>query len=254
MLNLKLTVCYEGTSYLGWQETSMGPSIEGALKQAIQTLLQHEVELQAASRTDAGVHARAQIVNFLTEKSLCLEKFQYSLNGLLPKQIAVTRVEKMPLDFHPTLDSLAKEYEYQICTHPIQLPFERYTSWHFPYPLDLASMTFAARCLEGKHDFSTFCNELSLWDRTPLCHLEKIEVNAIPGRGVKFLFVGDHFLYRMARNLAGTLAYVGCGKIQAEEIPAILESKDRTRAGMTAPALGLMLTRVVYPNAPYAFS
>jgi tRNA pseudouridine38-40 synthase len=227
----------------------MGPSIEAALKQAIQTILQHEVQLQAASRTDAGVHARAQIVNFLTEKPLCQERFQYSLNGLLPKQIAVTQVEKMPLDFHPTLDALTKEYEYQICTHPVQLPFERHTSWHFPYPLDLEQMTFAARHLEGKHDFSTFCNERPLWDRTPLCHLEKVEVSAVPGRGVKFLFVGDHFLYRMARNLAGTLAYVGCGKIQAKEIPSILQGKDRTRAGMTAPAHGLMLTRVSYEHS-----
>jgi len=155
----------------------------------------------------------------------------------------------MPADFHPTLSCRKKEYAYSLCYGTVQMPFFRHTSWHFPYLLDLENMQRAASHLIGTHDFSSFCNERSLWDRSPFCTLEKIEIRNCPEKERLCMVVtGDHFLFRMVRNIAGTLAYVGCGKIDSDQIPTILASRDRTQAGMTAPAHGLTLKHVVYDN------
>ncbi len=244
MHNLKLIISYLGTPFVGWQKTKMGPSIEETLEKVLAQILQHEVKLQAASRTDARVHAEGQVVNFITPRTLDLKSLQHSLNGMLPKEISVLSIEEMSEDFHPTTACMKKEYWYQLCTRPTQLPFLRETSWHFPYPLDLSQMHEAAEHLRGIHDFSSFCNERALWDRDPVCHIEKIEFLA--EQPLKICITGDHFLFRMARNIAGTLAYVGCGKLSAEQIPWILANKDRTLAGVTAPAHGLILKRVYY--------
>ncbi len=246
MDNIKLVIAYFGAAYAGWQKTKLGSNIEETLEQALSKILQHDVKLQAASRTDAGVHAEGQVVNFILQKPRDLNRLKYSLNGLLPKDIAVLSAEEMPMDFHPTLDALKKEYWYHICNGPTQLPFHRDTSWHFPYPLNSEAMREAANHLLGTHDFSAFCNERPLWDRSSVCHLEKIEISPLPGSRFNIAMTGDHFLYRMARNLAGTIAYVGCGKLLADQIPSILQNKDRTQAGVTAPAHGLTLKRVFY--------
>jgi tRNA pseudouridine38-40 synthase len=252
MHNIKLVIAYHGASFLGWQKTKMGQSIEETLETALRQILQHPVKLQAASRTDTGVHAEGQVINFTTSKSLCLKSLQHRLNRMLQNKIAVINAEEMPTDFHPTLSCLKKEYRYQICHGFLQLPFFRQTSWHFPYFLDVEQMKRAAQHLIGTHDFSAFCNERSLWDRDPICHIEKIEI--LPSsetltqveNPLCIHMIGDHFLFRMARNITGTLAYIGCGKIKAEQVPMILASKDRTLAGVTAPAHGLILKRVFY--------
>jgi tRNA pseudouridine38-40 synthase len=246
--NIKLVIAYCGTAYAGWQKTKMGASIEETLEQTLTKILQHEVKLQAASRTDAGVHAEGQVVNFILQKPCDLERLKFSLNCLLPKDIAVLSIEGMPIHFHPTLDSVKKEYWYYICNSGIQLPFYRDISWHFPYALDSKAMCHAANQLEGSHDFSAFCNARKLWDRSPVCHLEKIEICRLENNRLKIVMVGDHFLFRMARNLVGTLAYVGCGKLKAEHIPSLLKGKERTGAGVTAPAHGLALKSVMLKN------
>ncbi len=244
--NIKLVIAYSGTSYLGWQKTKMGPSVEEVLQRALSKILQQEIQLQAASRTDARVHAHAQVVNFFSLKAVDLNRLKFSLNCLLPQDIAILEAKEMPFDFHPTLDAAQKEYEYQICNSAIQAPFHRWTSWHFPYPLDLKQMRQAAQSLIGHHDFSSFCNERKEWDRSPICHLQNIEITLLPMQRLSIELLGDHFLFRMARNLVGTLLYIGCGKLRPEQIPSILESKDRTCAGMTAPAHGLTLKQVIY--------
>ena len=152
----------------------MGPTIEEALEKALEQILQHKVELQAASRTDAGVHAEAQVVNFFSQKPLSLNRFQYSLNQILPKEIAIISVEEMKSDFHPTLETKKKEYWYHVCNSQVQSPFFRKTSWHFPYPLNREAMKVAAELFIGTHDFSALCNERKLWDRNPVCYLENI--------------------------------------------------------------------------------
>ena len=165
--NYKLVISYDGTSYAGFQKTKLGPSIQETLERTLEIILRHPVTLQAASRTDAGVHAEGQVINFFTQKPIVTRTLKYSLNGLLPKEIAILSAEEMPLDFHPTLDPIQKEYWYHICNTAVQLPFDRHTSWHFPSPLDVEAMRQAAEHLLGSHDFSTFCNERKLWDRSP---------------------------------------------------------------------------------------
>jgi tRNA pseudouridine38-40 synthase len=246
MLNIKLIIAYFGAAYMGWQKTKLGASIEEALEQALAKILQQEVKLQAASRTDAGVHASGQVVNFRLHKPFNLRALQGSLNGLLPKDIAVVSIEEMAQDFHPTLDTVKKEYAYQICNCRTQLPFHRQTSWHFPYPVDIEEMRRGSVHLLGRHDFSTFCNDLKSWDRNPICQLEKIEILEITSNRFEVTMTADHFLYRMARNIAGTLAYVGCGKLDSDKLPQILKNKDRRAAGITAPSHGLTLKRVFY--------
>ncbi len=245
-MNIKLVITYFGASYAGWQKTIMGPSIESTLEEALAKILQHPVKLQAASRTDAGVHARGQVVNFFTQKQIPLNRLMTSLNGVLPKEIAVLSIEEMSDSFHPTIDSIKKEYWYEICNSRVQLPFHRHTSWHFFYPLNIEAMRKAATLLIGIHDFSAFCNELNDRDRDPICHLEKIEIIKVSSERIRITLCGNRFLYKMARNIAGTLAYVGSSKLTEDACAGILKCKDRTLAGVTAPAHGLTLNHVFY--------
>ncbi len=240
MKNIRLLIAYEGTRYFGWQKTNMGPSIEAELEKCLTQILQHPVKLQAASRTDRGVHARHQVVNFFTDKPI--GRLKKSLNLMLPEDISVYAVDEMAEDFHPTLDCKGKVYEYALCLGQVQLPFHRFFSWHFPYAVDLQKMEQAAAYLVGKHDFSALTNEKQE-DNVR----EVYSILLTPDKDRLTIQVsGNNFLYKMVRNIVGTLVYVGCGKLNTEEIPSILEQKDRTRAGMTAPAHGLCLKQVIY--------
>lgn len=246
-MNVKLTVVYDGGAYFGWQATSEGPSIEETLQNALQKILQEEVYLQAASRTDAGVHASGQIVNFHTSKQLCLKRLKLSLIGLLPKDIVVMQVEQADEDFHPTLDCLSKEYHYSVCYGPAQLPQHRFYSWHYPNRLNIAVMHDAAQQLVGEHNFEAFCN---LRKSVSYAHymrtVHKIDLVQLPDERLCIKIEGNNFLYKMVRNIVGTLVYVGAGKIAVNEIPTIIASRKRPQAGVTAPAHGLSLFRVNY--------
>lgn len=243
MFNHKLLLAYEGTHYLGWQKTKMGPSIEDALEKALFQIFHYPTPLQAASRTDAGVHAEGQVVNFFLKEERDLHRLQCSLNALLPSDIAVLNIERMAPSFHPTLDVSGKEYRYFVCNKATQLPFHRTNSWHFPYPLNLNGMRSAAHFLIGTKDFSAFSN---LRVEEGVRTLTAITIDIIEEERLCFSIQGDHFLYKMVRNLVGTLLYVGCGKIQEEDLPSILESRERARTGVTAPAHGLTLYKVFY--------
>jgi tRNA pseudouridine38-40 synthase len=246
MINIKLIIAYDGNDYLGWQKTKEGPSIEESLQTVIEQIVQHPVTLQAASRTDAGVHAYAQVVNFFTSKTeLHLHRLQISLNNLLPSSISVLAIEQMPLDFHPTLDCIGKEYHYWICCGTAQYPQHRFYSWHYPYSLNMEDMKKAARLLVGVHDFQAFCNELKNKEYDNYVReVTGIEIVPHPENRLQIIIRGNNFLYKMVRNLVGTLAYIGRGKIAVEEIPNILGTQDRTKAGITAPAHGLTLHHV----------
>ena len=244
MHNLKMTLAYDGTSFLGWQKTNMGPSIEGALEEALTTFLRHSVQLQAASRTDRGVHAEGQVVNVLLPEKPDLFRLQKGLRGLLPKDIALTALEFAPFSFHPTLDSIAKEYRYGLCLGLTQLPFHQKTSWHIKQNVTLALMEKAADFLIGEHDFSAFTSEKK---ENNVRQIHAISFEPLPNERLQIVIKGNRFLYKMVRTLVGTLVYVGMGKISPQDIGNILSSKDRTRAGPTAPAHALSLTRVFYP-------
>lgn len=246
--NIKLAIAYDGTGFLGWQKTFTGKSIEEELQNALEQILQEKIVLQAASRTDAGVHAQGQIVNFLTTKeNLSLDKLMFGVNSLLPKSIVVKVAEKMPLDFHPTLHCTAKEYHYSICNYAYQLPMHRQFSWHCPFPLNIDQMEHAAKCLVGTHDYSTFCNfkknsKTADFVRT----ITEIKIMPLPENRIRITVLGNSFLYKMVRNIVGLLVNVGEGKISLDSVPLILKSRDRTQAGVTAPAHGLSLHCIYY--------
>jgi tRNA pseudouridine38-40 synthase len=250
-VNLKIIVAYDGTHYFGWQKTGVGPSIEAELEKAIRQILQEAIVLQAASRTDRGVHALGQVVNFHTVRHVSdLPKLVRGINALLPSDIVVSSIQEVPLGFHPTLHVQSKIYTYEICCGAVQLPRHRLYSWHFPYALNLTLMQKASQFLVGKHDFSAFCNhKKGEVYQDHIRTVESIETLELDSHRLHFTICGNHFLYKMVRNLVGTLAYVGCGKLPLSEIPEILERKDRKRAGMTAPAHGLTLERVVYGDS-----
>ena len=243
MANIRLLLAYEGTHYLGWQKTRMGPSIEQSLEVALATIFHTQFSLQAASRTDAGVHAEGQVVNFFIHTDFDLYKLQRSLLALLPSDISVLKLEVVKESFHPTLDAQGKEYHYNVCNDNVQLPFHRKFSWHFPYPLNLYSMRQAATMLTGEWDFSAFSNQKVTEGKRKI---HSIEILSLPDRRLRFVIRGDNFLYKMVRNLVGTLLYVGCGKISLAAIPTILKERKRSNAGVTAPAHGLVLHKVFY--------
>lgn len=234
--NTKLIIAYDGTNYFGWQNVGDNPSIEKALQDAIFKLTQVKPRLNAASRTDRGVHAEGQVVSFLGSKKITLA----GLNALLPPDIRILSLEYVEDDFHATLNSKGKEYQYSICKSHVMSPFLRGYVWHYPRPISLDLMREGAKILVGEHNFSSFANN----GENGVRNISSIEI--IENEIIKINISGDKFLYKMARNLAGTLVYIGCEKIKLQDLDAILKSKKRELAGITAPAHGLCLKRVFY--------
>ncbi len=229
----KAILSYDGTQYFGWQKTKMGPSIQEELQKAIVKITQETPLPEAASRTDRGVHAEGQVVQFALETAWEPIRLLRALNGVLPSDIRVLQLELC--DFHPTLDALGKEYHYRLCLGPAEDPINRLYAYHFRYPLDWDKMNKEAGALIGTHDFTAFANEP---EKDPICTLTAIRITN------RIEIEGNRFLYKMVRTLVGTLLYVGCGKLA--NLSDILASRDRKRAGLTAPAHGLYLHRVVY--------
>lgn len=232
----KAIISYDGTRYLGWQKTKAGPSIQEEIEKAIARITGETTLPEAASRTDRGVHAEGQVIQFTLGRSMDPQKLLKGMNAALASDIRVKEITRQ--EFHPTLDAALKQYRYQICQGPVQNPTMRLYSWHFRYPLDREKILRAAKDLVGTHDFSAFANEE---EKDPICTVESIDFDE-----KQFWVRGDRFLYKMVRNLVGTLVYIGCGKLPEGFIPALLASKDRKLAGITAPAHGLYLHQVFY--------
>ncbi|MCB1135816.1 MAG: tRNA pseudouridine(38-40) synthase TruA [Chlamydiia bacterium] len=248
MANVRLILAYDGSAYLGWQDSQTGPSIEAALRLALEQILQQPLQLQAASRTDAGVHADGQVVNFLCEKAPTdLDRLRYGVNCLLPPDIRVLEASLMPDAFHPTLDATGKTYRYTVCWGAVQHPKQRCYAWHFPRNLDLDSMRAAAKLLVGTHNFRAFCNQKKnegYDDHTRT--VTDIQIRELPGDSLELVVSGKSFLYKMVRNIVGTLLYVGSGKMLAEDVQTLLQDGARTEGAITAPAHGLTLSSVLY--------
>jgi tRNA pseudouridine38-40 synthase len=247
MKRVKLRIAYDGTAYCGWQKTGAQPSIQGALEQAIGQISRQTVQIVGASRTDTGVHAEGQIAHADLVWSQPLDQLQRGCNALLPPDIRVLQVELVLPTFHATLDAQAKEYRYWIETAPVCDPHTARTHWHLPGPLDLPAMRQAAEQLIGERDFATFCNARSLWKKGTERHLQACAIE-IQGSRLCIAVTGNQFLYKMVRNLVGTMVYIGRGKIDLEQLPQILASGHRPQAGITAPAHGLILHHIYYLN------
>lgn len=243
-MNYRLILSYDGTGYFGWQKTRSGPSIQEELEKALFRITGETALPEAASRTDRGVHAEGQSVQVSLQKERAPALLLRGLNAVLPPAIRVLDAQAAPADFHATLDASGKLYHYRLCLGPVQDPLYRLYSWHYRYPLDLSLMERAAQSLLGAHDFSAFSNEP---EENPLCTLEKISFERLPQNRLQISVQGDRFLYKMVRNLAGTLIYIGAKKLPFDAIPGILSSRQRKNGGATAPARGLFLSEVFYP-------
>ena len=244
-MNIRLIISYDGTHFWGWQKTPDGPTIEETLQQALEKIYQHPIQLQAASRTDRGVHAEGQVVNYQSKKTKDLGRIKFSLNKMLPKTMRILSMEEMAEDFHATLDARSKEFHYYITTSHVQSPFERHLSWHYYYPFDREKMQRAALLFLGTHDFSSFCNAHSLRDIGGVCTIKRLDIIDIDDR-LKFEVEGDSFLYKMVRTLVGTLVCVGIGRFSIPYVNNLLTCQQRKFAGITAPAHGLVLKHVNY--------
>lgn len=241
---IKLTVAYDGTSYCGWQVQNNGPTIEGELNKAILKLTGETVQVVGASRTDAGVHGMCNVAVFDTCSSIPAEKFSYALNKWLPEDIRVHASVQVADDFHPRHCSSKKTYRYSIQNADFPDPTKRlYT--HFTYgKIDIEAMQKAAFYLVGEHDFQSFCSAGAVVETT-VRTLYKADVEK-QGDLITITVQGNGFLYNMVRIIAGTLLEIGLGRMDAESMPSIIEAKDRSKAGPTAPAKGLCLVEYEY--------
>ena len=236
-----LTVAYDGTAYHGWQIQNNGVTIESELNRCLTQLLQEPIQVIGASRTDAGVHALGNIAVFDTVARMPAEKISYALNQRLPEDIRIQDSREVPPDWHPRHVASRKTYEYRIYRGNFAMPVRRLYTYFTYHSLDVAAMDRAARCLEGEHDFKSFCQTGAQVESTVrTIHSVQVEEQ---GADVVIKVCGDGFLYNMVRIIVGTLLEAGQGKRLPESIADVLEAKDRSAAGPTAPAKGLMLMR-----------
>jgi tRNA pseudouridine38-40 synthase len=243
--NIRLLMAYDGTRYQGWQRQKSGPTIQGTVEEVLFKVTQKKVSLIGSGRTDAGVHAWGQVANFKTFSSLPLPKLDRALKALLPEDIFVRQIQETFPHFHARYSSRAKIYDYLICNGPRNLPFYRRYFWTVEDPLDWERIKCALTFLTGRKDFSSFQtrgSEVAHTERT----LFQAAVFPLPWGGVRFRFKADGFLRHMVRNMVGLLIGVGRGRVSLTELEEIIQSKDRSRAGVMAPAHGLYLRKVVY--------
>ncbi|HJQ72605.1 MAG TPA: tRNA pseudouridine(38-40) synthase TruA [Actinomycetota bacterium] len=242
-----LTLAYDGTDFHGWakQRDPSIRTIEGELVRHIDRVLREPVKLSVAGRTDAGVHARGQVASFRTEASVAPERLQKALNSVLAPEVVVIRARLAPTGFDARFSAKARGYVYRIDEAPLADPFTGRFAWHRPGRLSLGPMRRAARDLEGRHDFRSFCRHPG-GGRSTTRHLRRLSV-VRAGDGIAVRAVADAFLHQMVRSLVGTLVAVGEGKQDATAMPRVLDARDRSAAsGGLAPARGLTLERVSY--------
>jgi len=245
---VRLTLAYEGTDLHGWQIQPERATVQGLVMSAAARVLGEPVRVIGASRTDAGVHARRQVASLSTSAEMAPAALQRALNALLPPTVRVVDAREAPAGFDARRWARGKRYAYLIDRGTPADPFLRRHAWHVPFPLDAAAMAAAARAVRGKHDFSAFCAAAGR-DRTPVCTIRSVRV-VTRRRMLAVCIAGDSFLHHMVRNIVGSLVEIGRGAQGPGWIVELLHGRDRTRAGPTAPAHGLVLVRVLYgPDA-----
>ena len=244
LVNIKLTIEYDGTNYYGWQMQPNGPTIQSVLEQSVSTFFRAPTRTTGSGRTDAGVHALGQVVNFLCDREPDLHRLKRGLNALTPEDIYIKNVEIVPESFDARRNARSRTYEYRILNRPSPSPFHLKYAWHLYDPLDVQRMRKAIRCLEGEHDFSSF--RASGCDAPhPVRTVYRTSFDQ-SGDLLVFTIEATAFLRHMARNIVGTLVEVGRGLRTAESFAELLEARDRTKAGPTAPPHGLFLVEVKY--------
>ena len=249
-----LITAYDGTNYCGWQVQKNGETIEGVLNRELSRLFGAEIAVIGASRTDSGVHALGNVAVFDTEARMPADKVAYALNSRLPGDIRIQRSLEVPPDFHPRKTACVKTYEYRILNREFELPSERLNSYFFRRELDVERMKAACPYFLGEHDFKSFCSIHTQAETTvrTIYSLEVLEEELpdLGGRRIRIRVIGNGFLYNMVRILAGTLIQVGLGAYAPEDMEPMLMACDRQAAGPTAPAQGLTLIGMKYPEYP----
>ncbi|MGA8838583.1 MAG: tRNA pseudouridine(38-40) synthase TruA [Candidatus Sulfotelmatobacter sp.] len=250
MRNLKLILSYDGSEFAGWQVQPDAATVQGTLASAIGRVTGEKVLPQGSGRTDAGVHALAQVVTFVTESSVPTANFVKALNDVLPASVRVLEVTEAAADFHARHSARAKTYRYRIYRAAVCPPFLARYVWHYPYPLDERAIVRAAEVVEGEHDFTSFAAVDPERGRegVPVSNLRRIFSSTWDRRGEELVYTvrGSGFLHHMVRNLVGTFILVGKGTLQPEDLMRILEARNRSAAGATAPASGLFQVNVEY--------
>ncbi|QLH36500.1 MAG: tRNA pseudouridine(38-40) synthase TruA [Parachlamydiaceae bacterium] len=245
--NYKITIAYDGTNYSGWQIQPNGISIQQKLQEALSIYLRQPTHVTGSGRTDAGTHALGQVAHFKTHQHLDSRRFLHSLNGILPLDIRIKNIESVPHDFHARYSALGKIYHYYLHLNPILNPFNRLYSLHVYEKIDLDLLKQGAQHFLGTHDFTAFANEAhtGVAAHDPIRTIKRLDLIPIED-GLRLEFEADGFLYKMVRNITGTLLEVASGHRSASSIPSLLHSKDRRLAGKSAPPHALFLFKVLY--------
>lgn len=244
MKRIKCIISYDGTDFNGYQLQTNQRTVQREVERALTKIHKHDIKSHASGRTDSGVHANGQVIHFDTTLSISDEKWPVALNGILPKDIVVLEAETVSSDFHARYSAVKKEYRYFICLRKINNVFTRNYSYHYPYQLNIEAIEQALTHLKGSYDFTSFCStKTDKENKVRTIYTAEVEEKE---EQLVFTFVGDGFLYNMVRIFIGTLLKVGAGRIQPEDIPAIIEGKNRKLAGPTAPGNGLHLWKVYY--------
>jgi len=245
MKDFKLIIEYDGTNYSGWQRQAQEPTVQAEIERALAFMTRSTVSLIGAGRTDAGVHALGQVASFRCDTRLDAEAILKGLNSLLPRDIAIRDCRRAPEGFHARFDAKSKIYHYRILNRDTRAAVGRDYAWFIHRPLDLAAMRRAAAVLVGRHDFKAFESTGSPRAHT-LRQVETADWMEVEGQRLIFQIEADGFLRCMVRNIVGTLVAVGLGKLAPGDVQAIMDARDRKRAGATAPARGLFLMEVKY--------
>lgn len=252
----RLTIAYDGSAYEGWQVQKIGTGVQEKVEAALAKLFPSRPRVHGSSRTDAGVHALGMVAHFEVPRAeahgrLSPAKLVLAINAWLPEDIRVMAIARARPGFHARFDATGKQYRYAIWNHPAMNPLLLRRAWHVKRPLDLGAMRRAATAFVGTHDFRSFRANPDYDTESTVRTIWRCDVRR-SGPSVTVVIEGDGFLYKMCRGIAGTLVQVGEGKIRPDEIPVILQHRDRRVAGMTAPAHGLTLWKVSYERRPAA--
>jgi tRNA pseudouridine38-40 synthase len=242
-----MTLSYDGTNYGGWQVQPNATSIQSLLEYALLTLLKEKTAVIGSGRTDAGVHALGQVASFRAKNPLDLYKVSHSLNGLLPKEVRVISLEEAKDSFHARYSATGKTYRYHLHLDKVLNPFTRLYSWHVPHNVSIPLLEQLIPSFIGTKDFSSFANEAHTGSaaKNNIRTIRKLDIIPTNG-GIVLEFEGTGFLYKMVRNITGTLMDICAGRLKKEALEEIFLSKDRKKAGSAAPPQGLFLMNVNY--------
>ncbi len=241
----RAVVGYDGTDFLGFQIQVQGRTVQGEIEKALNKVTQADIRIDGAGRTDAGVHATGQVIAFNASWKHSLVDFQRALNALLPPDIVISKLQPVEKTFHPRFGAISRSYQYTLINQPWPSVLERRYSYHVREPLDVAAMRQASKFLVGSHDFASF-GKPPQGENTVRWVMQADW--STTGNRLIFEITANAFLYRMVRTIVGTLVQVGSGQLAPGEIKDILERRDLTLSAPPAPACGLCLVRVTYPE------